>query len=262
MASWTKLVAAGKVAARQEGDAKWVLGDLALEVAPMGSGQAHNGSTETLERYAEEIGVEFDALRQYRFVSDAWPHGTRVARASWTAHRELAGNADRLTLLVKGMTVTQARKANGVNDKARRPLAEQPAEPTTPSERAAHAAAALADPAVKAAALEDPDTYSALMESAASVETERIRRRSPAEPRGKSSGIAVFSLHAEMIAARQRIRNVMKMLPGYELDSEARDGLLADVDTTEDVLRGLRDMLMTGREFDEGLAALLTEEGA
>lgn len=134
--------------------------------------------------------------------------------------------------------------------------------PTTPSERAARAARDLADPEVQDAALEDPDAYRALMNSAANVESERIRRRRPAEPRGKSSGIALFSLHAEMIAARQRIRNVTKMLPGFELDSEARDGLLADVDTTEDVLRGLRDMLMTGAEFDEGLAALLTEEGA
>ena len=41
---------------------QWTLGDLALEVETI-------HGEHTLERYAEEIGVEYSALREYRLVS-------------------------------------------------------------------------------------------------------------------------------------------------------------------------------------------------
>src|SRR5262245_22937131 len=95
--SWDQLVSAGRQAAQAEGDAKWALGDLALEAEPMGSrGGEPTGALERLREYGEAIGVELETLRDYRAVAHSWPDGARAPLdASWTAHRLLAGVPDR-----------------------------------------------------------------------------------------------------------------------------------------------------------------------
>jgi hypothetical protein len=67
--TWKQLVDEGQRLVAMEGDIKWQLGDLALEVAPMGTaGGTGNGATEKVERYAEEINVDPGTLRNYRGV--------------------------------------------------------------------------------------------------------------------------------------------------------------------------------------------------
>lgn len=97
--TWKSLVAAGRKAVAREADAKWELGDLALEVEPKGKRGAHTGALERLREYADEIGIEPDQLRQYRDVAAAWSDATRVASASWSAHRELMAEPDRAKYL-------------------------------------------------------------------------------------------------------------------------------------------------------------------
>lgn len=82
-------VAEGRRLVEQLQQDKWRLGDLALEVAPMGDGHARNGASDVLDDYADAIGLEAGTLRQYRTVANAWPDGTRVPSASWSVHREL-----------------------------------------------------------------------------------------------------------------------------------------------------------------------------
>lgn len=108
---------------------KWAAGDVALAEVPMGDDHSHNGGLVAVRRLAEEAGVDFDALRNYRNVSAAWPHATRVASASWSVHRELMGLDERARLLKKHptMTVNEARKLVG----------KQPANYRKPSTRSA-----------------------------------------------------------------------------------------------------------------------------
>jgi hypothetical protein len=89
---WPDLVQEGISARRDRDGAQWRLGDLALEVeTSYGGGE--------LERYAEEIGLEYDTLRRYRDVSRAYVFATRVANLSFSHHRQVAARPDRLEWL-------------------------------------------------------------------------------------------------------------------------------------------------------------------
>jgi Family of unknown function (DUF6192) len=75
------------------------MGDLALEVAPMGSKGVDSGAIEKIERFGEEISVEAQTLRDYRRVAAAWPNAERSAFASWSVHQILASKPDRFDLI-------------------------------------------------------------------------------------------------------------------------------------------------------------------
>jgi len=83
---WAGLVRDGKVAAEKEGEAKWELGRLALQV-PLSKGGGHEKGD--LRTYAEAIDVEYDILKVYRRVAEGWDPGSRVPGCSWTVHRDL-----------------------------------------------------------------------------------------------------------------------------------------------------------------------------
>jgi hypothetical protein len=108
--SWAKIVAQGKRLAQEDrGETRFKLGDLALKVAPMGEGHGRTGSMETLSEYAEEIGVKFETLDQYRKVAAAWPQGDRSPSADWTLHLRFMGQSDRAELIQAEWTAAEAR---------------------------------------------------------------------------------------------------------------------------------------------------------
>lgn len=87
---WQELVEAGRAAVQRLGDAKWELGDLAVEAAPIQTpGYSTTGADERLREFAEEIGLPFNTLRGYRAVAAKWPPDERQPSLHWTAHREL-----------------------------------------------------------------------------------------------------------------------------------------------------------------------------
>jgi hypothetical protein len=96
---WAELIAEGRQLVEQETRCRWELGDLALEIAPMGEDASHNGAYEKLSTYAEAIGIEFKRLGQYRDVASKWSPNTLVVGASWTIHREYMGEPDRARIL-------------------------------------------------------------------------------------------------------------------------------------------------------------------
>lgn len=87
-------------------DEKFPLGDLMVEAGPLDDGQ--------LRQLAEELGsgLKVDRLRSYREVAEAWPPETRVD-ASWTTHRTLAKQPNRLEVIKPGMTLRGAQAAAG-----------------------------------------------------------------------------------------------------------------------------------------------------
>ncbi len=98
----------GRVEA-EAGNVRWLWGDLALEVAPVGKSGAHNKSTERLTQFVSDLNVQLrerheeqvslDALRKYRTVADAWPPGTRFQGETWANHLLLVSNPDRETII-------------------------------------------------------------------------------------------------------------------------------------------------------------------
>lgn len=119
--SWDDLLAEGEQLKVMEerveaeaGNVRWLWGDLALEVAPMGDGPGGvgNGATELLKRFAEELDVSFESLRQYRTVAEKWPIGMRIPMQPWACHQQIMGRDDREELISNPVDVLTGEKMN------------------------------------------------------------------------------------------------------------------------------------------------------
>jgi Ribbon-helix-helix protein, copG family len=64
----------------------WAIGDLALELIPVGSRGHSRGVFKLVAELAERVGFEGQTLKQYRTVSSCWPPKHRVAGATHGAH--------------------------------------------------------------------------------------------------------------------------------------------------------------------------------
>lgn len=85
MREWQELVDEGR---RIESGRNWALGDLALEV------QTAYGE-QTLERFADEVGVPYESLRDYRFVASRYESALRNAHLAWSVYKTFAPLDDR-----------------------------------------------------------------------------------------------------------------------------------------------------------------------
>lgn len=141
MTEWRELVERGIVASRQLSGAQWTLGDLALEVEPMGEDHARTGAYGRLERYAELIDVAMPSLLGYRKVAAAWPVGTRVPTASWTVHRDAMSHRD----LLRELAATHNRVTSAVLHRALNPP-DVPSQSPTPQRHAEPAPASARQP--------------------------------------------------------------------------------------------------------------------
>jgi hypothetical protein len=89
---WEEAVIEGIQARQQRDGAQWRLGDLALQVET-------SYGERTLETYAESIGVEYNTLQQYRWVSSLYEKSVRTDSLTWSHHERIAGRKDRLEWL-------------------------------------------------------------------------------------------------------------------------------------------------------------------
>lgn len=119
---WSQLVHRAQAA---DASRNWLLGDAALEIAPMGGTSANNGSAARLALFSEEVGVSLDVIVACRKASAAWSPGTRVPSTCWKVHHMLMGHQE---LIEPGMTVTQAHRALG-HSTAGRPTIGRGPEP-------------------------------------------------------------------------------------------------------------------------------------
>jgi hypothetical protein len=83
----------GRALVGQESDAKWALGDLAIELfgwpPGAGPGRGKESLAGAFSEYAEAIGLSDRQLRERQRVAAYWPERSRRADVSWTVHREL-----------------------------------------------------------------------------------------------------------------------------------------------------------------------------
>lgn len=81
---------------------QWQLGDSAGEIEPMRSYGGSNPSgndelftvSEALRMFAEDVGLAYTTIRDYRWVASRWPKEHRRADVSHTIHKILASIAD------------------------------------------------------------------------------------------------------------------------------------------------------------------------
>src|SRR5919106_56512 len=92
--SWEQAVLEGIAARASQDQAQWQLGDLALQIESV-------YGEHTLEKYAEQVGVEYHQLRNYKGVSKAYEIAFRTANLTWTHHERVASHPDRLEWLQK-----------------------------------------------------------------------------------------------------------------------------------------------------------------
>ena len=101
---WRELIAE---LARHDTDLKWLIGDAALEIAPIGSNRGNNGSSANLIRFSQEagLGVPLNTMLSYRKTAQAWAKSDRMADVTWSVHRILTLHRH---LIRPHMTVTDA----------------------------------------------------------------------------------------------------------------------------------------------------------
>jgi hypothetical protein len=229
--TWAQLVAEGRQLVSMEGDIKWQLGDLALEVAPMGARGIDSGATEKLERFAEEIGVSFDVLREYRRVAAAWPNAKRLAFASWSVHGILASRPDRFDF-IKTLPIDERGKIKAID--AQRAVGQKvPASNTNlssaPEQRAAAVKEYLEDPAVRRQLVRD-DNVRADWSRSAREEDARTAARVARQVREDAPRLVeareFYEAQARILHARQDVRQAVELLAGLPPLSEVeRDDL-------------------------------------
>jgi hypothetical protein len=262
--SWDQLVAAGKKAVEKESDAKWELGDLALEVAPMGDDAAHNGALETMDEYAEAVGVEFETLRQYRSVAHEWPRGTRVPGASWSAHREAMGN-EKMRRILTGKQKPPKGKATWTVDALRQKAGKQPTRheppPRSYREKAEVAAEYLREPEVRSEMAAIPKAADAVSRAAGEVASERHERATGAQRKRAPKLVGASDYYnglGRLTSARRAVEKALAEFRKVDLNDEQRESINEDVEEIEARLDWLRSYVKSGdRSFDAELDRLL-----
>lgn len=99
---YEQLVTQAKELIAQVARAQFALGDMALEIEPMRSvgGSMPNGTddlftvTESLQMFADDIGVERRTVEDWRYTANWWPKDHRKEGVSFTVHRILASVVD------------------------------------------------------------------------------------------------------------------------------------------------------------------------
>ncbi|MFI6931587.1 hypothetical protein [Streptomyces sp. NPDC050287] len=90
---YEQLVTQAKELIAQIARSQFALGDMALEIEPMRAvgGSMPNGTddlftvTESLQLFADDIGVERRTVEDWRYTANRWPEGRRKEGVSFTA---------------------------------------------------------------------------------------------------------------------------------------------------------------------------------
>lgn len=99
---YEQLVAEARELVAQVAKAQFGLGDKALEIEPMRpvGGSMAKGTEElftveeSLQMFADDIGVALSTVMDWRWVSSRWPADKRKDGVSWTVHKILASIPD------------------------------------------------------------------------------------------------------------------------------------------------------------------------
>lgn len=227
MKSWDKLVEEGQELAAQISDNKFALGDLAIEVTKKGE--------KKLQEYAEEIGVPYNSLREYRRVAEAWHPARRLAPSvSFSVHQDLARVENREEVLRdlarqaekqdKRLTVNMVREARGAA-----PANYPKPDPETRGDRVSAAKELLSDPEVASEVVSDDRTRASIVRAEQQVDAERratTSRRQREDSPGLHETSDFVTALGHIVHARSDVNKALDLLRDLPpIDSERRDEL-------------------------------------
>lgn len=259
--SYELLIHEGRKAVKDETDAKWRLGDLAIQVEPSTKG------SEKLKEYADAIGVDFNSLVTYRRVAERWPVEKRLMEpgdkgASWTVHAELV-NAQHL--LRPGLKLREARKLLG---RAQPGGAEPRVEGSNDVEIAQRV---MANPTLAAQVLSDRSARVGAGRAAEAVDRGQREAARRTVFRGNEEAMAADAKATDVLEAsrllghaRQDLRQALDRLNGLSsaLTASEKELIASDAEDVALTLGWINTWLSEGTVTDEALAALLGGEQA
>ncbi|MGW2818939.1 DUF6192 family protein [Streptomyces sp. NPDC001415] len=139
---YEELVAQDRQLVLDETKIQFKVGDDALEVAPMqdwgGSHPAASeapGIRETLEMFADDVGLSYGQVRTYRHTAGRWPHEHRHDDVSFEVHRILEKLDDRFELIANPPLNARTGRLQWTGDAARRQAGWQVETPQSVQEK-------------------------------------------------------------------------------------------------------------------------------
>lgn len=174
---YEQLVVEARALVAQVAKAQFALGDKALEIEPMRpvGGSVAKGTEElftaeeSLQMFADDIGVALPTVEDWRWVASRWPAGKRKEGVSHTVHKILASIADdaeRWVAIEDAPFNSRSGRRQWTSDGAKRLVGQQVERPVTVEEKVRAVKDLTRDDevAVQAAAslLSRPETAAAL----------------------------------------------------------------------------------------------------
>ena len=252
--TWDQLVAEGQELKIMEdrieaeaGNVRWLWGDLALEVAPIGPHGGQGGDTNArLRKYADELDVSFESLRQYRTVAEKWPNGMRVPMQPWVVHQQIMGREDREEIISNPVDVRTGEKIDRWTYRGMQRFLGQKTSPhyTAPpstTEEKAEVALAL---------VQDEEVAAVVRQALDAPKSEPILEPQPVPEKSFDDRCTSWVIRLNSL-----------MMEGAKLAAEADEvGHSSDVATSH--LAILLYHRLSERQFDAEIRRLLESEGA
>lgn len=143
---YAELVAAARDLVGVASRAQFRIGEFALEIEPMRqAGGAHPGADEqlftvgeSLERFADDIGLAAKTVEKHRWVASRWPEEHRRDGVSYDVHRILAAVAvdkDRWAMIKRPPVDERTGQRRWTTDAAKRLVGYRPGTPKTVQEK-------------------------------------------------------------------------------------------------------------------------------
>ncbi|MFF0164067.1 DUF6192 family protein [Streptomyces sp. NPDC005263] len=266
---YEQLVTQAKDLIAQIARAQFALGDMALEIEPMRSvgGSMPNGTddlftvTESLQMFADDIGVERRTVEDWRYTANRWPKGRRKEGVSFTVHRILASVVDEVAAQVATDLLKRPAVTEHVTPAERvRVVTELTRDDTVAKEVTT---GLLRQPAVARTAMRD-DTTRMLVNRAQfdnSNETrERIRQRTPAV-RAIEHTIEYLDLVGSCHGFVATLGRLIPQLRGQEFTEDERETVRRQIGRVRAAADWLEGALDNGEfTLDEQLVQLLKGE--
>jgi uncharacterized protein DUF6192 len=182
---YEQLVSQAKELIAQVARAQFALGDMALEIEPMRpvGGSMPNGTedlftvTESLQLFADDIGVARTTVEDWRWTASRWPAGKRKEGVSFTVHRVLASvvdEAERWAAMEDAPFNPRTGARQWTPDGAKRLVGQRVERPVTVDEKVQAVADLTRDDEVAAQVASDLLTRPEVTEHVAPAERKRV----------------------------------------------------------------------------------------
>lgn len=288
---YRELVNVGRELAASLSTNQFPLGDVALEIEPMGpsgGSRPHDKASVmvALEMFAADIGVALRTVETYRWVSSRWPARRRVPGVSFTVHRTLASiPSDRKRWAAIGDPPPHPRTGARVwtQDAARRVVGQQVDHPVTTAEKVRAIVELARDEQVAVVAVDGllrrPEVaFKVMADSVArhivnqaqidhATQSQTLARArlhvgtTEVVPGGRRVAIESAAVVVELVGAcaafAATATRVVPQLAGTELGAEELDGIAAQVARVRAAADWIEQAVVGGADLDDVLAALL-----